>query len=88
MAELLKDCEYLVVDAPSVLAVADAAVLAALSDAVVVVVSQRHSTREAFYLTLQYLEDIQANLVGVVMNRLPMSLLSKYYSHERRAALG
>lgn len=87
LADLLKDCEYLIVDAPSVLAVADAAVLAALSDAVVVVVSQRLTTREAFHLTLQYLEDIQANLIGVVVNRIPMSLLSKYYSHDRRAAL-
>ena len=87
MADLLKDCEYLIVDSPSVLAVADTAVLAALADAVVLVAAQRHTTREALRLALQYLDDIQANIIGVVINRVPMSLLGKYYARERREAV-
>ncbi|WP_119069594.1 polysaccharide biosynthesis tyrosine autokinase [Aggregatilinea lenta] len=87
IADLLKNCEYVIVDSPSVLAVADTAVLAALADAVIVVASQRHTTREALRLALQYLDDIQTNIIGVVVNRVPMSLLGKYYARERREAI-
>ncbi|HML20740.1 MAG TPA: polysaccharide biosynthesis tyrosine autokinase [Aggregatilinea sp.] len=87
MADLLKDCEYLIVDSPSVLAVADTAVLAALADAVILVASQRHTSREGLRLALQYLDDIQANVIGMVVNRVPMSLLGKYYARERRAVV-
>ncbi len=80
------DCDYLVVDAPAYLSVADPTVLATLVDCVVVVTSLRHTERKHIRLTLQSLTEVRAKVSGVVVNRAPWSRLYAYYSERARRA--
>ena len=80
LATLSKDAECVIVDAPALLAVADAAVLACEVDAVLVVVAQRSTERKALRLTLQQLAQLNAHVAGIIVNKVPGSRPYGYYS--------
>lgn len=75
MAQLLSRLEerfdYVIIDAPPLLPVTDAAVLAKLADGAIVVVGSKIIKREQLDRALQNLENVDAHILGIVMNRLP-----------------
>jgi capsular exopolysaccharide synthesis family protein len=77
MAHLLSQLEdrfdYVIIDAPPLLPVTDAAVLAKLADGAIVVVGSKIIKREQLARALQNLENVDAHVLGLVMNRLPIS---------------
>lgn len=77
MAHLLRQLEqrfdYVIIDAPPLLPVTDAAVLAKLADGAIVVVGSKIIKREQLARALQNLENVDAHVLGLVMNRLPIS---------------
>lgn len=71
LAQLGSRFDYVIVDAPPLLPVTDASVLAKLADGAIVVVGSKVVTREQLSRALQNLENVDAHILGVVMNRLP-----------------
>lgn len=61
--------DIVLVDSPPVLPVADAAVIATRVDATVLVLAARNSTRKQAQRTVERLRQVEANIVGCVINR-------------------
>jgi capsular exopolysaccharide synthesis family protein len=75
--------DYVLIDAPALLSVADPMVLASQADAVILVVARRKTERKNFRFALQQLTEIKANIAGIVVNKIPNSQLYSYYSKQR-----
>ena len=76
--------EFLVLDAPPVLPVTDAAVLAPAVDGVVLVVDLRKTHRDAARRTVQQLQAVGARILGVVVNGVSATRRGGYYSYYSR----
>lgn len=70
-ARLADEYDRILIDSPPVLAVTDALILSALSDATVLVLRAEHSTREISLRALESLTSIGAKVLGVVFNDVP-----------------
>lgn len=77
MAQLLRRLEerfdHVIIDAPPLLPVTDGAVLAKLADGAIVVVGSKIIKREQLSRALQSLYNVDAHVLGLVMNRLPIT---------------
>lgn len=85
MADLLEEAmgaaDFVIIDAPPTLPVADAAVLAAVVDGTVIVCRWGKTTLHAADATRQSLVNVGANIVGVVLNAEGGGPSSNYYRH-------
>jgi polysaccharide biosynthesis transport protein len=77
--------DFLVLDCPPALVVADTLALAPLADAVLVVADARASDREAVSRMREELEQVGGRIVGAVLNRSRQAGRSSYYYEETRA---
>jgi len=68
LRELHARCDVVVIDTPPVLAAADAEILAAQADAVLVVVRAGQTERQSAHYAIQQLRAIGARIVGAVLN--------------------
>lgn len=88
--ELESQFDYVVVDAPPVLAVTDAAVLGKKSAGVLMVVATGSTTRQELTRSLQALDTAGVNVLGVVATRLPARGTHSYssggYAYGKQAA--
>ncbi|MBK8900863.1 MAG: polysaccharide biosynthesis tyrosine autokinase [Anaerolineaceae bacterium] len=62
--------DFVIIDSPPVLSVTDAAVLGAMSGTTLVVVRANKSRKNQFKQVVERLEDVNANVAGVVLNSL------------------
>jgi len=77
---LLKEYDMLLFDAPPVVGVTDAIVLATKVDAVLLVVSAGETKREQAQSAIERLRAVNAHIVGSVLNNAPITAsLSSYY---------
>ncbi len=84
IACLLAQGEVVLFDAPPIIAVTDAALLAAKVDGVLLVVSAGKTKREHARKAKLLLEKVNARLVGTVLNNVKFdSSLQYYYSEEK-----
>ncbi|MCZ4495843.1 MAG: Tyrosine-protein kinase EpsD, partial [Thermoleophilia bacterium] len=63
--------DYVLVDSPPVGAVTDASVLASQVDGVLFVVNYKFRTRRPAHGALKTLEQVGANVLGIVLNEVP-----------------
>jgi polysaccharide biosynthesis transport protein len=70
--------DYLVIDSPPVIAVTDAAVLSKLVDGVLFVLDHGRVTREEASAAFEQLKNVQARIIGLVLNNVPFS--NSYYN--------
>lgn len=70
LEELRLTYDYVVCDAPSVLGVADAQLLAAMMDGVVLVVCPEKASLETVCSAKKLLQEVNATLVGAVLNQI------------------
>lgn len=77
--ELLTEFDYVLFDAPPVLAVADPIVLANLCDGSVLVVSSGKTDRDGALKAKEQLDQSKAKLLGAVLNEKPRSTDQYYY---------
>jgi capsular exopolysaccharide synthesis family protein len=70
-ADLLMRYDFVVVDAPPLLPVIDALTLSKLTDGAVLVARQHTTRRKQFALALESLLQVQARVIGVVLNDVP-----------------
>jgi polysaccharide biosynthesis transport protein len=75
--------DFIVLDCPPALVVADAMALAPLADAVLVVADAKESDREAVSRLKEELEQVGGRIVGAVLNRSKQASRSSYYYEQR-----
>ena len=84
IAALLTRADILLFDAPPVIAVTDAAVLASKVDGVLLIVSAGKTKRENAKKAQQLLEKVNARVVGAVLNNVKFdSSMQSYYAEEK-----
>ena len=83
MADVVKEindsCDIAIYDAPPVMAVTDAVLLSRHMDGVLLVVAINETPRELVTRAKEQLEQVQARVLGVVANRVPVSGQDYYY---------
>jgi receptor protein-tyrosine kinase len=82
LARLRAMYDLVVIDAPPLLPVADAAITAAEVDGAIVVVRHGKTTREQLRHSLERLEQVGARTFGVVVNMTPRRRQRGYYGYE------
>jgi non-specific protein-tyrosine kinase len=86
IAALQQQADLVLFDAPPIIAVTDAAVLASKVDAVLLVVSAGKTKREHAKKATALLEKVNAHLIGTVLNNVKgEASLYQYYSSEEKA---
>lgn len=91
--ELKTEADCLVIDAPPVIAVTDACVLASQVDGIVLVISARMVRPEMARRAKELLLNANGHILGVVMNRVEIEKENAYYyyyygnEHEKQQAL-
>jgi Mrp family chromosome partitioning ATPase len=81
IARFRKHFEYVVIDTPPVNAVTDASVLAAHTDAVILVIDTNKATYTAVLHAKQALDRVGAKVLGSVMNKMKAAG-GRYYYYE------
>ncbi len=83
LEEMPQHFDMVLVDAPALLPVTDAAVIAPMVDGVLLVVDCTQAGREAVRSACQELAGVGARLVGLVVNRAQQSATHRYYDYYR-----
>ncbi|WP_244930167.1 polysaccharide biosynthesis tyrosine autokinase [Nocardioides sp. W7] len=81
LASLRGDYDHVIIDAPPLLPVTDAALLASQADGAVVVVRWGKTTRDQFGSALERLDQVGARPLGVVLNMVPSHRKSSGYGY-------
>jgi len=84
LAQLTSLADIVVIDSPPTMAVSDTAILASEVDGVLLVLDAGKTRREMALHALTGLRQVQARVIGVVLNRMPSRSPGSYYyySHE------
>jgi len=84
LAVLKEQADMVLLDAPPVLAVSDAAILATKADGVLLVVSAGQTRRESVQMAKTKLEKVNANLIGAVLTNVSLdtTLQGYYYTQD------
>lgn len=87
LEELYKQFDVVILDSPPVMAVTDAQVLAARCDGVLVILKAGKVKRQLAQKTIERLKYVNANLLGVLLNKVQLrksdALYSYYYGGHR-----
>ena len=81
MQELAQYFDVVIYDAPPITAVTDPQILATKVDGVVMVVRQGYSRKEEVKKAKEALDNVNANILGYVMNGKELSYSAGYYSY-------
>jgi succinoglycan biosynthesis transport protein ExoP len=82
LAELRQQYDHVVVDTPPSLSVTDAVVLSPRADAVVLVIRSGQTTKQALRRSRDILAQVNAKVVGVLLNAVDLSSPDYYYYYE------
>jgi len=80
--ELREQYDHVVIDTPPSLSVTDAVVLSPRADAVVLVIRSGQTTKQALLRSRDILMQVNAKLVGVLLNAVDLSSPDYYYYYE------
>jgi polysaccharide biosynthesis transport protein len=81
MLELRNEGDFILIDAPPLLAVADSLTLAQLADGVILVADAERTHRSAVQQTRQLLHRVNARMIGAVLNNFDASKTRGYQSY-------
>jgi len=82
LAKLCEQYDHIVVDTPPSLSVTDAVVLSPRADAVVLVIRSGQTTKQALRRSRDLLAQVNAKVVGVLLNAVDLSSPDYYYYYE------
>ncbi|MHC4479556.1 MAG: GumC family protein [Planctomycetota bacterium] len=80
LQEAAQNYDRILIDTPPVLFVADASILGAISDGVILVVKSAKNTRSLAGRAREQLEGVNARILGGILNDVRVSRLGPYYS--------
>lgn len=86
LAALKGQADIVLVDSPPILPVSDATVLSSSVDATVVVASSNVTQRRQVARALELLRQVDASVIGTVLNRAKVGGVYGYYGYRRRGA--
>lgn len=81
LAEASENYEYIVIDSPPLLVASDAMIISADVTAVLLVVTAGKTRRKELQQALAQLQEVGANVIGIVLNRVKASGGSYYYRY-------
>jgi succinoglycan biosynthesis transport protein ExoP len=81
MEKLQEEAEMVIIDSPPVGAVTDATVLGSLVDGALVVVERGGTSVAAIHRTLETLEAVEVNILGIVLNKMRAADAVEYYDY-------
>ncbi|NLT68455.1 MAG: CpsD/CapB family tyrosine-protein kinase, partial [Acidobacteria bacterium] len=86
LAQLEEEFDHIVIDSPPVLPVTDARIIGTLVDGVLLVVKGGETPKEAVQRTKRLLQEVHAQLIGVLLNNVDVNsadyhYYSKYYAY-------
>ena len=76
-----QQADLIIIDSPPASVLADTAVLSRQVDSVLLVLRAGHTNRDVIKRTVAALQQVQAHIVGVVLNRMPTRGHGYYYYH-------
>ena len=79
-AEMRKEFDFVIVDAPPLTRYADAIALGHLSDGIVLVVEANSTRREAALIAVENLRSANIQILGAVLNKRTFPIPEKIYS--------
>src|ERR1017187_9077233 len=82
LAQLREKYDHIVIDTPPSLSVTDAVVLSPRADAVVLVIRAGQTTKQALRRSRDLLTQVNAKVVGVLLNAVDLSSPDYYYYYE------
>lgn len=82
LAKLCEEYDHIVIDTPPTLSVTDAVVLSPRADAVVLVIRSAQTTKQALRRSRDILTQVNAKVVGVLLNAVDLSSPDYYYYYE------
>jgi capsular exopolysaccharide synthesis family protein len=82
LAKLREEYDHIVVDTPPSLSVTDAVVLSPRADAVVLVIRSGQTSKQALRRSRDILAQVNAKVVGVLLNAVDLSSPDYYYYYE------
>ncbi len=82
LAQLREQYDHIVVDTPPSLSVTDAVVLSPRADAVVLVIRSGQTTKQSLRRARDILSQVNAKVVGVLLNAVDLSSPDYYYYYE------
>jgi succinoglycan biosynthesis transport protein ExoP len=82
LTELREQYDHIVVDTPPSLSVTDAVVLSPRADAVILVIRAEQTTKQSLLRARELLAQVNAKVVGVLLNAVDLSSPDYYYYYE------
>jgi Mrp family chromosome partitioning ATPase len=76
---LTNNFTHVVIDSPPIAAFTDGVLIAAMVDAVLLVVHSGKSSRKVVARARKLLRDVGARIIGVVLNKVPAAGTNSYY---------
>jgi capsular exopolysaccharide synthesis family protein len=73
-----RDFDRVIIDAPPVIGLSDAVILATMTDTVVLVLRAKQSRRQEFCLVQEILASVNANVCGAIINDFQLNSLASY----------
>ena len=77
--ELSNHYDYIFIDTPPVILVSDPITISSYTDAVIVVVGYGETEKDILKKSIDSLKQVNANIIGTVLNKMPVNKKSKYY---------
>ena len=86
MSEFIKsirsEYDYIFIDTPPIGIVSDAAIISSYSDGVIFVVGSNEVDKNLAKLAKERLDSVNANILGVILNKFKADINNEYYSYE------
>jgi capsular exopolysaccharide synthesis family protein len=82
LSQLREQYDHIVIDTPPSLSVTDAVVLSPRADAVVLVIRSGQTTKQALRRSRDILTQVNAKVIGVLLNAVDLSSPDYYYYYE------
>jgi len=79
ISQLKNSYSYVFVDTPPLLSVVDTLILSRLVDGVLLVITPYHTSRSHLTKAIKLLKNVKANLLGCIMNKVPVRGTRYYY---------
>jgi len=71
--------DYIFLDVPPVIVVSDPLTIAKFSDAVILTISYSSTEKEIAKKAIESLRNVNANIIGTILNKVPVTKQNKYY---------
>lgn len=83
LQKIAVDQQWIIIDSPALLSVPEASLFCSMVDGVILISAIRHTEAKNFNHAIQILSEIKANVLGLVVNRVPPSQLAAYYYYKQ-----